>query len=130
MQKTALAVALLAFLAAPALADPVHGLWKTAPDDNGNFGHVQIQTCSNGKICGGLIAAFDASAQQINSPNIGRAIVWDMDAQGDGQYRNGRVYAPDRDRTYSSRMELRTNQLGVSGCVMGICRESLWTRVN
>ncbi|MDD7972601.1 DUF2147 domain-containing protein [Roseinatronobacter alkalisoli] len=130
MRKTALAMGLLALFAAPALADPAHGLWKTAPDDNGNFGHVQIQTCSNGKICGGLVTAFGGNGQQIESPNIGRAIVWDMEAQGDGQYRNGRVYAPDRDRTYNSRMELRGNQLGVSGCVMGICRESLWTRVN
>ncbi|WP_439559946.1 DUF2147 domain-containing protein [Roseinatronobacter sp.] len=130
MHKTLFAAGFVALLATPALTDPAHGLWKTAPDDNGNFGHVQIQTCSNGKICGGLVAAFDGNAQQIDSPNIGRAIVWDMEPQGDGNYRNGRVYAPDRDRTYNSRMELRANQLGVSGCVLGICRESLWTRVN
>ncbi|MGP9791444.1 DUF2147 domain-containing protein [Roseinatronobacter sp. NSM] len=130
MEKSILMAGFLALFAVPALGDPAHGLWKTAPDDNGNFGHVQIQTCSNGKICGGLVAAFDSGAQQIASDNIGRAIVWDMEPQGNGQYRNGRVYAPDRDRTYTSRMELRGRELGVSGCVMGLCRESLWTRVN
>ncbi len=129
MRKTTLAAALLSLFTMPALADPAHGIWKTKPDDNGNFGHVRMQTCSNGKICGGLIAAFDGSGQQMESPNIGRAIVWDMEPQSGGEYRNGKVWAPDRDRTYNSRMELRGNTLGVSGCVLGICREQEWTRL-
>lgn len=129
MRKSTLAAALLTLFTMPALADPAHGVWKTKPDDNGNFGHVRMQTCSNGKICGGLIAAFDGSGQQMESPNIGRAIVWDMEPQSGGQYRNGKVWAPDRDRTYNSRMELRGNTLGVSGCILGICREQEWTRL-
>ena len=129
MRKTTLAAALLSLFTMPALADPAHGIWKTKPDDNGNFGHVRMQTCSNGKICGGLIAAFDGSGQQMESPNIGRAIVWDMEPQSGGEYRNGKVWAPDRDSTYNSRMELRGNTLGVSGCVLGICREQEWTRL-
>ncbi len=129
MRKMTFLAAALAAFALPAFADQAHGLWKTKPDDNGNYGHVQIQTCSNGKICGGLTRAFNARGEQIESPNIERAIVWDMEPQGNGQYRNGRVYAPDRDRTYNARMELRGNTLGVSGCVMGICREQEWTRV-
>ena len=130
MRKALVAAGLLALLATPSFADPAHGLWQTKPDDNGNFGHVRIQTCSNGKICGGLVASFGPGGQPIESPNIGRAIVWDMEPQGDGQYRNGRIYAPDRDSTYNSRMELRGNTLGVSGCVAFICREQEWTRVN
>lgn len=130
MRKLTLIASLLAMMTTPALADPAHGLWKTKPDDNGNFGHVRIQTCQNGKICGGLVKAFGPNGQEIASPNIGRAIVWDMDAAGGGAYRNGKVYAPDRDRTYNARMELRGDTLGVSGCVLGICRESAWTRVN
>ncbi len=129
MRKTTLAAMALSLLALPALADPVHGVWKTQPDDNGNFGHVRMQTCPDGLICGGLIAAFDGDGQSMASDNIGRAIVWEMEPQSDGQYRNGRIWAPDRDRTYNSRMELRGNVLGVSGCVLGICREQEWTRV-
>ncbi len=127
---TAFATVALLAMAAPVVADPVHGLWKTQPDDNGNFGHVHMQTCSNGKICGGLVAAFDGNGRQMESENIGRAIVWDMEPAGGGAYRNGRVWAPDRDRTYASRMELRGSELGVSGCIMGICREQVWTRQN
>lgn len=130
MRKLTLTAAVLSLLALPALADPAHGLWKTQPDDNGNFGHVRIQTCPNGKICGGLVTAFNGAGQQIDSPNIGRAIVWDMVAQGNGAYANGKVYAPDRDSTYNAKMQLRGNVLGVSGCVAFICRESSWTRIN
>jgi uncharacterized protein (DUF2147 family) len=130
MRKLTLIAGLLALMTAPALADPAHGLWQTKPDDNGKFGHVRIQTCQNGKICGGLVKAFAANGQEIASANVGRAIVWDMEPTGSGAYRNGKVYAPDRDRTYSARMELRGTTLGVSGCVLGICRESAWTRVN
>lgn len=129
MRKLSLAALALSLFALPAVADPVHGLWKTQPDDNGNFGHVRIQTCANGKICGGLVTAFNGSGHQIDSANIGRAIVWDMVAQGDGQYSSGKVYAPDRDSTYNAKMNLRGAALGVSGCVAFICRESSWTRV-
>lgn len=128
MRRTILTLIALALTAGPALADPSHGLWKTQPDDNGNYGHVQMQTCSNGRICGGLVAAFGPDGQTVPSDNIGRAIVWDMVADGDGGYDDGKVYAPDRDKTYSAKMELRGNTLGVSGCVFGICRESVWTR--
>ncbi|MBN2759253.1 MAG: DUF2147 domain-containing protein [Rhodobacteraceae bacterium] len=128
MRITLATLAALTLMATPTLADPSHGLWKTKPDDNGNFGHVQMQTCSNGRICGGLVAAFGPNGQPIPSDNIGRAIVWDMVPKGDGSYGDGKVYAPDRGKTYSAKMELRGNSLGVSGCVMGICRESVWTR--
>ncbi len=122
-------LAALFSIATPGLADPVHGLWKTSPDDNGHFGHIRLQTCANGKICGGLVTAFDETGTRVDTPLIGRAIVWDMVAQGNGAYANGRVYSPDRDSTYNAKMELRGDRLGVSGCVAFICRESEWTRV-
>lgn len=130
MRNFGILASLLAILATPVLADPVHGTWKTLPDDNGNFGHVRIQTCENGKICGGLIASFNGAGQAIQSPNLGRAIVWDMEPQGSGAYGKGKVYAPDRDKTYNAKMELRGNTLGVSGGAFGIWRESAWTRLN
>jgi uncharacterized protein (DUF2147 family) len=128
MKHILLAAALVA-LAAPAVADPVFGRWRTAPDDNGNSGVIEIAACGN-RICGTLIQAINAQGQPMNSPNVGRLIVWDMEARGNGQYRNGQVWSPDRNQTYSARMELRGDQLGVSGCVLAvICRESVWSRV-
>ena len=131
MRHLAIAAALGALLAGPALADPVHGTWKTAPDDNGNFGHVEIRDCGQ-TICGTLVRAYDGSGTQIESDNVGKRIVWDMRAQGGGAYAKGKVWAPDRDKTYRSKMALSGDRLDVSGCVLGglICRASEWTRVD
>lgn len=129
MKKFALAAALAVFGTAAFAADPVEGTWKTKPDDNGNFGHVQIKPCGNA-FCGTLVRAFDGSGKQIESPNVGRKIVWDMVAYGDGLYDDGKVYSPDRDKTYNSEMKLNGNSLTVKGCVLGICRDGgTWTRV-
>lgn len=128
MKPTTLAAAALAaMLALPALADPVHGRWRTAPDDNGYTGIVEIAACGD-RVCGTLIEAYDGGGQAVSSPNIGRRIVWDMEPRGSGRYRNGQVWAPDRDRTYNARMELQGDRLSVSGCVLMICRDAIWTR--
>lgn len=128
MKNKLAAAAVLVALAAPAAADPVFGRWRTAPDDNGNSGIIEMAACGN-RICGTLIQAINAQGQPMSSPNVGRRIVWDMEPRGGGQYRNGQVWAPDRDRTYNSRMEMRGDTLGVSGCVLMICREAVWSRV-
>ncbi|HQU69877.1 MAG TPA: DUF2147 domain-containing protein [Albidovulum sp.] len=129
MKKFLFAAAVL-FSATAAYADPVEGLWKTKPDDNGKFGHVQIVPCG-AKICGTLVKAFDETGKEVSSPNVGKKIVWDMVPEGDGAYGSGKVWAPDRDKTYNSKMALSGNTLSVSGCVLGgmICRASDWSRV-
>lgn len=127
--KTFALAAALAMLGAAAFADPVEGTWKTKPDDNGNYGHVQIKPCGPA-FCGTLVKAFDGSGKEIESPNVGRKIVWDMVAYGDGLYDDGKVYSPDRDKTYNSEMQLNGNSLTVKGCVLGICRDGgTWSRV-
>lgn len=76
-----------------------------------------------------LVGAFGPDGAEIESPEIGRQIIWDTVPQGDGTYR-GRVYSPDRDQEYSSRLVLQGDALSVSGCVLGICREGgTWARV-
>lgn len=129
MRNFALAAALI-FAGSAALADPAEGIWKTKPDDNGHFGHVRMAACG-AKLCGVLIKAFDGSGAEIQSDNVGKNIVWDMVANGDGTYEEGKVWAPDRDKTYRSKMVLSGDALAVSGCVLGgmICRDSDWTRV-
>jgi uncharacterized protein (DUF2147 family) len=121
--------AVLSLAATAALADPVEGVWKTKPDDNGNFGHVQIKPCG-AAFCGTLVRAFDGSGAEIKSPNVGKRIVWNMTAQGGGKYGGGKIWSPDRDKTYNSKMVLSGNGLTVSGCVLGVCREGgTWARV-
>lgn len=129
MKKFLIAAAML-FGATAASADPVEGTWKTKPDDNGKFGYVEIAPCGD-KLCGVLVKAFDEAGAETDSPNIGKQIVWDMVANGDGTYGGGKVWAPDRDKTYKSKMALSGDTLAVSGCVLGgvICRDSAWSRV-
>ena len=111
-------------------ADPVHGTWQIAKDDNGNYGHITVTDCGN-KICGTLTKSFDSSGNALASDNNGRKIIWDMKADGGGAYSGGKVYAPDRDKTYNSKMTLKGNSLNIQGCVLGICRDGgSWKRVN
>ena len=125
-----LLAAAFVFVAGAAFADPVEGMWQTKPDDNGNFGFVEIKPCG-AALCGTLVKAFDGAGKEIASPNIGKKIVWDMVGKGGGAYGDGKVWAPDRDKTYNSKMDLKGDSLAVSGCVLGglICRASDWRRV-
>lgn len=124
------AVASVILAGAALAADPVFGTWKTTPDDNGNFGYIQVDACGS-KICGTLIKSFGPDGKEMASENVGKKIIWDMQAKGDGYYSGGKVWAPDRDKTYNSRMQLNGDSLRIKGCVLGICRDGgIWKRVN
>jgi len=128
MKKILMTAVAAISLAGAALADPLEGVWQTAKDDNGNYGHIQVAPCG-AALCGTLIRSFDAGGSEISSNFTGRNIISETVARGGGQYR-GKVYAPDRDKTYNSRLQLSGNSLSVSGCVLGICREGgTWTRI-
>ncbi|NDR56592.1 DUF2147 domain-containing protein [Aliiruegeria sabulilitoris] len=127
MTKFALAAA-FACLATMGLADPIHGVWKTQPGDEGNYAHVTMDNCG-GMICGTLGKAYDSSGNSVPSDKVGKRMVWDMKSDGNGAYSGGKIWAPDRDKTYKSKMALNGNALKVSGCVGPICRSQTWTRV-
>lgn len=129
MKLAQIVAAALIAVATPALAaDPVTGTFKTQPDDNGNFGHVELYEC-DGAICGVIRKAFNGAGAEVESANIGKRMIWDMQSKGSGAYASGKIWAPDRDKTYNSKMELDGNTLSVSGCVLMICRSQVWTRV-
>ena len=112
-----------------AQADPLFGIWQSTADDNGNFGHIEMQDCY-GNICGTLIKSFGPSGKQISSENVGKLIVWDMKSKGNGKYGSGKIWTPDRDKTYASKLVLSGDQLRVSGCILILCREDgIWQRV-
>jgi len=129
MRKMMMAVAGAAIaLAGTASAEPLLGVWQTAQDDNGNFGFIQVAPCG-AALCGTLIKSFDSAGNEISSDHTGRNIISETVANGDGSY-SGKVYSPDRDKTYSSKLVLSGNQLAVSGCVLGICRNGgTWTKI-
>lgn len=111
-------------------ADPIVGTWQTIKDDNGNFGQIKVVECG-AKICGTLVKSFDSSGKPFKSENQGRKLIWDMTADGGGKYSGGKVYSPDRGKTYNGRLELSGNSLNVKGCVLGVCRSGgSWKRIN
>ncbi len=122
------AIALILMCGA-AMAQDIAGDWRTAADDNGNTGLIRVAPCGDA-YCGVLIQAYDASGNVMESENVGRQIIWDTRLHSGTEYR-GRLYSPDRDSTYNSRLQLSGNTLVVSGCRLGICREGgRWSRVN
>jgi len=130
--KTMVATAVLALgIGGSAIAqDALEGIWQTANDDNGNYGHIQVTPCGNA-FCGVLIRSFDSSGNPLDSDNVGKQIIWDMKSKGGGKYSGGKVWSPDRDKTYNSRMTLSGDAVVVKGCVLGICRDGgNWARVN
>ena len=126
--RHAAAAAALCLCATAAGADPVAGVWQTQPGDDGAFGHVEVGACG-AALCGTLVRAYDADGNEVASDRVGRQIVWDMAPEGAGAYGGGKIWAPDRDKTYASKMQLAGDRLKVSGCVLGICRSQTWVRV-
>ncbi len=110
-------------------ADPIVGNWRTIADDNGNSGLISVSECGT-KICGVLVKSYDKSGKAFKSENQGRKLIWDMVNTGGGSYGKGKVYSPDRGKTYSGKLQLSGNKLNVQGCVLGICRSGgSWARV-
>ncbi|MBT8425828.1 MAG: DUF2147 domain-containing protein [Silicimonas sp.] len=116
------------FLATPAFADPVLGTYQTQPGDTGSYAHVELYDC-DGSICGVIRKAFDSAGKEVASDTVGKRMIWGMAAKGEGSYSGGKIWAPDRDKTYTSKMQLSGKTLKVSGCVAVICRAQTWTRI-
>ena len=117
-------------LAAPALADPAEGLWRTGANDEGSFAHVRIAPCG-AALCGQMVASFDGAGRPIDGPDADPVIVRGMQPSGDGRYGGGTITDPQAGRTYRARMALAGDVLRVSGCVAGglICRSQDWARL-
>ena len=131
MKNLLLGLALGGLVAGAAAADPVAGIWRTAEGEEGGYLHVQIAPCGSA-ICGTINNAFDENdALSTDYEHLGKKMIWDMKAGGDGYYSGGKIWAPDSDKTYTSKMQLSGNSLEVKGCVAGglICRGQNWTRI-
>lgn len=124
--KSLIAATALVFSAGVAMADPVMGTWQTQVDD-GNFAYVEIAPC-DAKICGTITRTFNSDGEW-KSDNIGKKLVWDMVAKGNGAYGSGKIWQPSKDKVYKSKMALKGDRLKVSGCIGPICKKQTWARV-
>lgn len=130
MKRILTAIALAVLSVGPVLADPIEGLWRTSPDDHGDIGYIRVEPCG-ATFCGTLERAENGQGEAIQPDTIGRMIVWNLAQATAGEY-EGRIYAPDRDKEYMSRLDLSGDSIAVNGCVLGglICRNGgNWTRV-
>lgn len=130
--KRAFFAVTLCFAATTALADNATGTWKTEAGDTGGYLHVSIAKCG-AALCGTIAKAFEkGGAASSTYEHLGKKMIWDMQADGNNSYSGGKIWAPDKDKTYKSKMSLNGNSLTVKGCVAGgaICRGQTWSRVN
>lgn len=130
--KTAVYAAILSLSATLVSAEGATGTWKTQPGDTGGFLHVTISSCG-AALCGTIASAYESSGAKLTGyEHLGKRLLWDMKPGEDGAYGGGKIWAPDKDKTYKSKMSLSGNKLTVKGCVAGgvICRGQTWTRVN
>ena len=128
MKKLVLAAALtLAGSITASADDAALGMWKTEVDD-GSYAHISMYQCGE-KVCGKIARTFDSSGE-YQSPNIGKALVINMEPNGDGTY-NGMVWRPSNDKIYVGKMQVSGNSLSLKGCVAGglLCANQDWTRI-
>ena len=126
MRKVTTIFAALVLSATGALAaDPAIGMWKSEPGETGGYIHVAITSCGDA-LCGEIKDVVGNDNRTI----IGRDIILGMQSKGNGKYAGGTIWAPDTDKTYSSKMTLKGDALVVKGCVaVFLCRGQNWTRL-
>lgn len=124
-------ISLAAFLMATgAQAQDISGVWQTNANDEGAFLHVTMEPCGD-KVCGSISGAFNKELERApDYEHQGKKMIWDMSSNGDGSWSGGKIWAPDDDKTYSSKMKFVDGDLKVSGCVAAIlCRSYIWRKV-
>ena len=121
------AVALIA-LVTPALADSAEGIWQTEVDD-GAFAYVTIAACDEA-YCGTISRTFRNGGEEFQSENIGRQILINMVAAGDGSYK-GKAWRPSNNKVYIGKMSVAGDALVLKGCVARglICVGQDWVRI-
>ncbi len=130
IRSIAAAAAALALTAGAAAAGDPSGVWATEKNDEGRYLTVEVKLCGD-KFCGYIVEAHNADGSpRADYENRGRQMIFDMAADGENQWDDGEIWAPDDDKNYSANMELNGDVLTVEGCVLIICRGQDWTRVN
>jgi len=117
-----------ALVALPVAAQAqVAGVWRTETSDDGAYLHVRVGACANDAAltCGTIVKAVNTERTDL----VGKPIIWAMAANGENAWAKGRIWAPDDDKTYRSKMALSGDRLKVEGCVAVFCRGQSWSRV-
>lgn len=134
MNRFAFLIAGLALTALPATADS-HNVFGTFATQEGTS-HVTIEDCGDGSPCG-RVSWIDPEAMepgvtpetartQAGDPVLGLLMLQGFDRKRN-DWRGGKIYDPEADRTYASRLKrLDSGELQVKGCVGPICQTQVW----
>ncbi len=127
MKKLLMACFIGVMSMAPAMADPIAGVWKTEPDE-GAYAHVKIGQCG-AVMCGVVVKSFK-DGKEFKSKAQGKQVLRDLKPAGDGKY-TGKVWRPSNNKVYSGKVDLVGNTMKLRGCVLGglACGKQTWTRI-
>lgn len=128
MKKILMAAAAVCAFSTSAAAQDALGVWQTEVDD-GAYAHITIAPCGDA-VCGVISRTFNSDGE-YQSENIGKTLVIDMVAKGDGAY-EGSVWRPSNDKVYIGKMDVSGNALRLRGCVAGglLCSSQNWARIS
>ena len=129
IRNIAVPAALVMLIPALAAGDPIVGLWKTEPDRKDLTSHVKISACGN-KFCGQIVSAYDQSGAQVQTPNVGKKLFWDVASEGDGKYGGGDFWVPLINVDVVPQMSLSGDTLTLHGCEKLVCGHQTWTRLS
>jgi uncharacterized protein (DUF2147 family) len=134
--KAAMLLLAAALAAPPSHAQPAEqrqpaallGEWWTP----GFNARVRIEACGDA-VCGHIVWAWDDSPKDIvdKRPLVGRKVIEGMRSDGGSRWHGGRLYNPEDGHDYKGLLHLQSaTRLSVEGCVLFICRQQLWRRVD
>lgn len=110
------------FLASPALANDVTGIWLR---DTG-ASKVKLSHCGDA-ICGNIVWLKQGADPKAK---VGQRVFFDMKPSGPNTWA-GHAFNPEDGKTYTGKMTLSGTTLTTAGCVISvICKSATWTRSN
>lgn len=130
MKSTFLGLSLAAILPAFAFAS-ADGVWRTQSNADKAYLEVTVGPCEKDgkKTCGVITRAVTADGENPDYENLGKLMIMDMTSKDESSYTGGKIWDPERDKVFKSKMLREGNTLEVEGCVAFICDGQNWELV-
>jgi len=119
-------------------SEVLDGTFQTATSQSGGYLHVSFASCEKNSnfTCGTIKKAFSNGKINEKYENLGKLIVWDMVFDGNGKFKNGKIWDPSENKEdgspkiYNSKMTLNENILKVEGCILFFCKGQDWKKID
>tara|TARA_B100001057_G_C22694607_1_gene889186 strand:- start:288 stop:707 length:420 start_codon:yes stop_codon:yes gene_type:complete len=120
-------------------SEVLEGTFETAKSPKtGSYLHVSFTGCEENSnfTCGTIKKAFFDGKINEEYENLGKLIVWDMASDGNGKFKNGKIWDPSENKEdgspkiYNSKMMLTEDILKVDGCILFFCKGQDWKKID